>query len=237
MADIDSAILPGAAQQRFYGKYHGTVSDNQDPLNKGRIQAFVPGVLQGVTTGWAMPCAPVAGPKSGFFAVPLIGSGVWMEFEGGELSKPIWVGGFWGAIEAPNEPPSVAPPKTTQKIWRSDFGLTIAMDDEAQKVTLTDGVNLNSIVIDVKKGAVTISGIGRVVIDAPLVFEGSAKAFHPSVFGDRLLAYLQQMVTVFNAHVHPGEMALGILPVTPAPPVAPMAPPPISLNSKKVFLE
>jgi hypothetical protein len=39
------------------------------------------------------------------------------------------------------------------------------------------------------------------------------------VFGDQLLAYLNQLVAMFNAHVHPGEMAGGVLPVTPAPPV------------------
>jgi hypothetical protein len=37
--------------------------------------------------------------------------------------------------------------------------------------------------------------------------------------------------------VHPGELALGIFPVTPAPPVAPMPPPSPSLLSIKVLLE
>ena len=54
---------------------------------------------------------------------------------------------------------------------------------------------------------------------------------------DQLLAYLAQLVTIFNTHVHPGELALGIFPVTPAPPVAPMPPPSPSLLSIKVLLE
>ena len=40
-------------------------------------------------------------------------------------------------------------------------------------------------------------------------------------FGDQLLQYLNQLVTLFNTHVHPGELAAGFIPVTPAPPVAP----------------
>ncbi len=57
------------------------------------------------------------------------------------------------------------------------------------------------------------------------------------MLGDQLLTYLAQLVTLFNTHVHPGELALGILPVTPAPPVAPMPPPSPSLLSLKVLLE
>jgi len=67
-------------------------------------------------------------------------------------------------------------------------------------------------------------------LDIELVENGT----HPVVFGDNLLQYLTQMVTMFNAHLHPGELALGVFPVTPAPPVAPMTPPTPSLLSMKV---
>jgi uncharacterized protein involved in type VI secretion and phage assembly len=36
------------------------------------------------------------------FALPMIGSGVWVEFEQGDPSQPIWTGCFWGsAAEVP----------------------------------------------------------------------------------------------------------------------------------------
>jgi uncharacterized protein involved in type VI secretion and phage assembly len=203
----------------------------------GRIKAFVPELLQGIPTGWAMPCAPVAGLKAGFFSIPMIGSGVWVEFEAGDISRPIWVGGYWGAIEAPNQPPSPAPPKFTQKVWRSDLGLTITLDDAQQTITVCDALGQNQIQLDVKTGTATVSGLARVVLDSAIVQEGSSHAAHPSVLGDDLLAYLAQLVTTFNTHVHPGELALGFMPVTPAPPVAPMSPPTPALISTKVFLE
>lgn len=239
MADTESMMEPPGERHRnrVYGKFRGTVFNNLDPLSMGRIQAFVPEVLAAIPTGWATPCVPVAGIKSGFYSIPMIGSGVWIEFEAGDISRPIWVGGYWGAIEAPNEPPSPAPPLPTQKIWRSDLGLTVAMDDLLQTVVVTDALGLNKINVDVKTGTVTISGLARVVLDAPIVQEGSGTAVHPSVLGDQLLTYLAQIVTAFNTHVHPGEMALGFMPVTPAPPVAPMAPPTPALVSTKVFLE
>jgi len=42
-----------------------------------------------------MPCLPFAGIQSGFYAVPAIGSQVWIEFEQGNPDYPIWVGCFW----------------------------------------------------------------------------------------------------------------------------------------------
>ena len=44
-----------------------------------------------------MPCLPFAGTLSGFYAVPEIGSQVWIEFEQGDPDYPIWVGCFWGS--------------------------------------------------------------------------------------------------------------------------------------------
>ena len=86
----------------LYGKYRATVVNNVDPLQIGRIQAMVPDVAGFVPSTWAMPCVPVAGINTGVFTVPMIGSGVWVEFERGDPDYPVWVGGYWGtAAEVP----------------------------------------------------------------------------------------------------------------------------------------
>ena len=82
----------------FFGKYRGTVINNVDPLQIGRIQAMVPDVGALLPSSWAMPCIPVAGINMGLFTVPPIGSGVWIEFEQGDPDRPIWVGGYWGTV-------------------------------------------------------------------------------------------------------------------------------------------
>ncbi len=66
-----------------------------------RIKAKVPSVLGETDTGWCMPCVPYAGPGVGFAFLPETGSGVWIEFEGGDVSFPIWVGGYWRQGEFP----------------------------------------------------------------------------------------------------------------------------------------
>jgi hypothetical protein len=99
--------------KRYYGKYRGTVINNIDPLQIGRIQAMVSDVSNFIPTSWCMPCVPVAGKLEGAFMVPQIGAGVWIEFEQGDPDFPIWVGGFWGAFaEVPAAalvPPAIPP--------------------------------------------------------------------------------------------------------------------------------
>ncbi len=97
------------ASNRYYGKYRGTVINNVDPEQRGRIQAIVPAVQGLVPMGFAMPCVPLAGKQEGTFMVPQLGAGVWIEFEQGDPDYPIWVGGFWGAFaEVP--PAALVPP-------------------------------------------------------------------------------------------------------------------------------
>jgi len=87
---------------KFYGKYRGMVLNNIDPMQMGRLMVQVPDVGSVAPGTWAMPCVPVAGIQNGMFALPIIGSGVWIEFEQGDPDHPIWVGCFWGsAAEIP----------------------------------------------------------------------------------------------------------------------------------------
>lgn len=85
-----------AAAKKYLGKYRAVVTNNVDPLFIGRIQVIVPDVASLVPSTWAMPCVPSAGINMGMFSLPVIGSGVWVEFERGDPSKPIWVGCYWG---------------------------------------------------------------------------------------------------------------------------------------------
>ncbi len=84
--------------RQFFGKYRGTVVNNVDPMQIGRIQVIVPDVSGLIPTSWAMPCFSFTGKQMGAFMLPQIGSGVWVEFEQGNPDYPIWVGGFFGLV-------------------------------------------------------------------------------------------------------------------------------------------
>ena len=95
---------------RYYGKYRGSVINNVDPLQIGRIQVMVPDVSSLMLSSWAMPCLPVGGMQMGMFTVPSIGAGVWVEFEQGDPDYPIWTGCFWSVTaEVPAMAKTVPP--------------------------------------------------------------------------------------------------------------------------------
>jgi hypothetical protein len=223
----------GQSTDRFYGKYRGLVMVNVDPLNLGRIKASVPEVLGEVQTGWALPCAPYAGTNAGFFTVPMVGAGVWIEFEAGDPSRPIWSGAWWGSGELPRNEVGAEPQPTT-KTLRTEVGLMVVLDDAAQTITISDAAGVNIMTVKTAQGMIDIKAAAKVTLEAPLIHHGQGAA-HPEVFGDSLLQYLNQLVTLFNAHVHPGELAAGFIPVTPAPPVTPFPPATPALLSVKNF--
>jgi uncharacterized protein involved in type VI secretion and phage assembly len=138
---------------KFLGKYRGTVFNNADPQNRGRIQAIVPDVLSNEPLGWALPCVPYGGPKVGFYMVPPEGANVWVEFEDGDPDYPIWVGCFWDRDEVVPEAPGETPGDPALKLIETEAG-TIALN-EAEK----------SITIQTEDGMKVVLDRGKILID------------------------------------------------------------------------
>ncbi|WP_404361105.1 phage baseplate assembly protein V [Methylotuvimicrobium sp. KM1] len=132
-------------EARYYGKYRGTVINNIDPEQRGRIMAMVPDVLGLTPSSWAMPCVPMAGKQQGVFMVPQIGAGVWIEFEQGDPDYPIWVGGFWGvAAEVPAlalAPPPIPPGQNI--VMQTTAQNTLVISDSAP-TPISGGIVLKS---------------------------------------------------------------------------------------------
>ncbi len=111
----------------FYGKFRGVVTDNQDPLQIGRVRARVPDVTGDQESGWAMPCFPFGGSGMGFFALPSVGAGVWVEFEHGDPDYPIWVGCWYGTVA--EVPPELLAPPYKKVLLKTAAGMSITLDD------------------------------------------------------------------------------------------------------------
>jgi hypothetical protein len=211
-----------AMEGRFFGKYRGLVKDNKDPAGRGRLKVIVPAVM-GDEQVWALPCTPYAGNNMGTYMMPEKDAGVWVEFEAGDPSYPIWVGCFWADGQAPkNERGTQATPPL--KIIRSQKGLMVTLDDKQQVITLSDKDGSNVVTIAVEQGKVTVKGAQQVVVEAPQI-ELVANATHPVVFGDTLLQYLNQLVQLVQSHIHPvpplGPLATTAPPLSPFPPALP----------------
>jgi hypothetical protein len=74
--------------RRFYGVYRGIVVENQDPKNQFRLKLKIPQVLHDQVSDWAWANHP-SGIKS---ILAPIGTAVWVMFEGGDPSFPMWLG-------------------------------------------------------------------------------------------------------------------------------------------------
>lgn len=171
--DLNQELLTWV-RGHFFGKYRGTVSDNADKTNRGRIKVKVPSVL-GTVEVWAMPCVPYAGQGVGFYSLPASGAGVWVEFEAGDPSYPIWTGCFWGDNELPD------PGGAAVKIWKTDK-VTVRMDDDADELKMeTTSQSTITLATDIKSesggathtvgsiGVVSELGAGKVEVTAATV--------------------------------------------------------------------
>jgi uncharacterized protein involved in type VI secretion and phage assembly len=113
---------------RFHGKHRGTVVNNVDPMQLGRIQAMVPDVSPSIST-WALPCVPTAGMGCGVFTVPTIGAAVWIEYEHGDPDYPIWTGGFWGSAAEVPVMSHLVPPGLNGIVIQTQLGNGLVVSD------------------------------------------------------------------------------------------------------------
>jgi uncharacterized protein involved in type VI secretion and phage assembly len=156
-------------RSRFYGKYRGTVTKvgTKSEGGLGRIKAKVPAVLGDQETGWCMPCVPYAGKDVGIAFLPEEKAGVWIEFEGGDVSFPIWVGCYWHTDEMPD---AVAP---DVKVIKTAGNQLIILDDKKHEITISDH-NKNSVTFD-SDGVAIVRGSGKLeVTDGKVVANDGA---------------------------------------------------------------
>lgn len=117
--------------EHYFGKYRGTVESVEEGDNLGIISVKVPDVFgpQHVVDR-VRACSPFAGSKHGFVAVPEPGDGVWVEFEAGKTSLPIWTGFWWASGEMPE------PKGKLVRTFITTKGHKLVLDDDKDEVTL-----------------------------------------------------------------------------------------------------
>lgn len=201
-------------RDRFFGKYPAIVTDTQDPLEIGRLRARVPAVLgETLQSGWALPAVPFGGGKDrGMLFLPEVGDTVWIEFEAGDVSRPIWTGAFWGNAESAGGADDVAAetgPETPTDpdgkragpgigVLRTKSGHVLVLDDDGEVVLLAHGNG---------KASLRFTSSGEVIVTAETIKLG-ANAAQKLVLGDAFMS-------LFNSHTHP----TGVGPSGPPTPV------------------
>ena len=104
----------GADDRKLSGPYKGVVVSNVDPYSYGRLLVRVEDVLGADPCIWAEPATPLSGLASGQYSVPLVGSGVWVQFVNGDLDRAVWTGFWLGGVGEVPPAAKAAPPGTPQ---------------------------------------------------------------------------------------------------------------------------
>lgn len=131
---------------RYYGKYSGEVTDPSDPEKLGRIKVSVPSVFPPDVEVWARPCF-----ASGHFFVPPAQTKVWVEFEAGDTSYPLWVGTWYPQGQLP---PDADEPYPAARVVHTPSGHVIELSDEDGKEKVVIRHKLDSFVSIDEKGSV-----------------------------------------------------------------------------------
>lgn len=149
---------------KIYGKHRGFVAAIDDPKQLRRLKVKVPSLFGDETLEWAWPCEPYGGlGEMSAMAVPEVGAGVWVEFEAGDPSHPIWTGCWPGAPGGKSEIPAEATANYPRvKIIKTKSGAYCYIDDtpgaERVKVRSKSG---HTLVMDDKPGAEKITVLSK----------------------------------------------------------------------------
>jgi hypothetical protein len=134
---------------KYYGKFSGEVTKNEDSDKLGRISVKIPAVFGPTVEVPARPCFP-----PGHFFVPPVGARVWVEFEGGDPNYPLWVGTWYPTSAVPPEA-AISPPDN--RVIQTPSGHTIQIMDKNGEEKIVIKHKSNAFISIDKDGSVVLA--------------------------------------------------------------------------------
>jgi len=194
---VDALMEYGLERWRlYYGVYRAEVVSTDAPDNAGtpdpmgRIRVRVPAV--GDRSGesrMAWPVVPSAGDGYGLKVIPPVGGHVYVVFENGRLTAPLWIGSWWTRGEVPSDLEAAE-----AQGWITPAGHKLVMDGSSGSETVllehTSGARLE------------IDSDGNVAVEAASgakVTLGPSGASEAAVKGDTLQDVLESLIDAVMA--------------------------------------
>lgn len=181
-----------AAQHgKIYGVVIGTVTNNKDPEQGGRVKVKFPWLSKDDESHWARIATLMAGKDRGSFFLPEVDDEVLVAFEHGDVRFPYIIGALWnGKDKSPydngdgkNNVRAFKSRSGHQLIFndndsekkelvelRTKAGHRILLDDSAgkEKITIKDKSG-NSVEFDAVQNAITIKSQMKLTLSAPTI--------------------------------------------------------------------
>ena len=179
---------------RFYSIYRAIVVQNDDPRCINRLKVSIPGIQGGLTL-WALPRNQHGNAGSGFkYLAPKIGDVVYVTFEFGDPTKPLWEYHSWSEGQTPfglkdKDVIGFITPNGIQVIFDDSDGiLDLYLPGEA---------NIYS------KGTIYVNGEGGVVVNSG-ENKGVVNIVQLTEKLNQLVSEVEQLKTYISTHTHSG---------------------------------
>lgn len=164
------------ADNRVSGVVPAIVTNNNDSgdVQAARVKVKYPWFPSGtgatLESDWARVAVIGGGKDRGIYFMPEVDDEVLVAFEQGDINRPYVLGGLWNGKDAPPEKIAnvVKNGKVIMRMIKSRSGHLIKLEesDEDEKISIIDKSTKNSIVLDAKKGTITVKSDKDMVFDA-----------------------------------------------------------------------
>ena len=186
---------------RFYSFYRGMVVENEDPNHMNSLQVAIPEIQGGILV-WALPFGQHGRLQTGFkYLSPEIGDTVYVMFEYGNPSKPLWTYHGFGLDQIPEE-----------------------LDSPYKMGLVTP--NGNVLILDDSSGELNIFTNGNITIqsDKVIQFNTGSNEGMVNINGiteklNQTISELESLRAAFNSHTHGGVQTGGGTSAVPLQPV------------------
>lgn len=163
---LDLLAPPPSDGRRIYGVVTGVVTNNSDEKKLGRVRVRFRWFADEYESGWARVAVPLAGKENGTWLIPAVGDEVLVAFDQGDMGLPYVVGSLWSQSAAP--PRSGAEAGSEVAVLHSRSGHVVRLDDREgeERIEIVDRSGENSIVIDTKDNAITLTCQGDLTLES-----------------------------------------------------------------------
>jgi uncharacterized protein involved in type VI secretion and phage assembly len=171
----------GASRPSIPGVVIGTVVNNMDPEQMGRVQVMFPWLSPAYVSAWARTMQIGAGKVgAGFLWLPEVGDEVLVAFDRGHVDNPYVIGSLYNGIAKPFPAPAVEGVVANRRIV-SRMGHTVQFDDGPSALGITIATApatapTNTVKLDAQEMKVTVNSLGQIEISAPLGVTISSEA-------------------------------------------------------------
>lgn len=143
---------------QYFGKYSGIVKDNADADKLGTVKVSVPAIFPPDELMVARAALPF-----GWFFVPENDTPVWVEFEGGDATLPLWTGVQAVSGKQPSDF-DLDPPQ--KRLIHTPAGHLILFDDKSgeELVKVVEAAHKHEIVLDKNGVKVTDGANGHSIV-------------------------------------------------------------------------